>query len=126
MEGRRAEKALFWLAVALAVLGAVSVLALGPKAKTGLYSGLGVGALAGLWGWLMGRGVPWALPLALGNVGFGALAFGWRAFVSWLAFADGKADRLGPAIITTFMCAACAAVFPLLIRRWQEEESAAR
>lgn len=121
----RAEKALLWLGGLLIVLGVVSVAVLGAKARSGLYSGMGVGALVIVWSALMRRNVPWALPVAIGNVGFGALAFGWRAFVAWLALLDGRADRLVPGLITSVMCIACTAALPALLRRWREEEAAA-
>ncbi len=122
---RASVRGLTLLGVWLIAAGAVSVALMGARAKSGFFSGAGVGALSLLWAWLMARGAAWALPVAIGNIGFGALAFGWRAFISWLALADGKHDRLKPAVLTTLMCAACAAVLPMLLRQWREEEAAA-
>lgn len=122
--GAKSSRWLVGYGLLLIALGVMSVAIMGPKAKTGLYTGLGVGALSILWGMLMARGLPWVLPVAIGNIGFGALAFGWRAFISWLALLDGKPDRLVPALISTLMCAGAAAVFAQLLRQWREEEAA--
>lgn len=119
----KSSRWLIWYGLLLVALGALSVLVMGPKARTGLYAGVGVGVLSLLWGVLVGRRVAWALPVALGNIGFGALAFGWRCFVSFLAYLDGKPERLAPALISGVMCGGAVVVFTQLLRQWRAEEA---
>jgi hypothetical protein len=121
----RAAKGMVLYGALLIALGILAFALMGWRARTGLYAGIGVGALSALWGFLMARGVPWVLPVALGNVGFAALAFGWRAFIDGLEMFDGRPGHLAPALISTAMCAASAVMLSVLVRQWHEEEAAA-
>ncbi len=73
------------------------------KAKTALISGGTFGGLSMLWGWLMTRGVAWSRWAAIGTTTLLTGVFIWRASVSWMAVADGIADKRTAALLITAM-----------------------
>jgi uncharacterized membrane protein (UPF0136 family) len=91
------------------------------KAKTALISGGTFGALSMLWGALMARGAPRARWAALVTSGLLVAVFAWRASASWLAVADGAADKRFAAILITAMGAASLAICAALLRRGHRE-----
>jgi uncharacterized membrane protein (UPF0136 family) len=91
------------------------------KAKTALISGGTFGALSMLWGALMARGAAWSRWAALVTSGLLVAVFAWRASASWLAVADGAADKRFAAILITAMGAASLANCAALLRRGQRE-----
>jgi uncharacterized membrane protein (UPF0136 family) len=76
------------------------------KAKTALISGGTFGALSILWGALMIRGMAWSRWAAFVTTAFLVAVFAWRASVSWLAVANGAADKRFAAVLITLMGAA--------------------
>ena len=86
------------------------------KAKTALISGGTFGALSILWGWLMTRGFAWSRWAGCGTTAFLAAIFGWRASVSWLAFANGASDKLTAALLITAMGTASVLMLVALVR----------
>ena len=86
------------------------------KAQTALISGGTFGALSILWGVLMARGVAWSRWAALVTSALLLAVFSWRATVSWLAVAEGNADKLTAATLITVMGAASLSTVVVLLR----------
>ncbi len=86
------------------------------KAKTALMSGGAFGALSMLWGWLMTRGFAWSRWAGCATTAFLVVVFSWRASVSWMAFANGAADKLTAAVLITAMGAASILMLIALVR----------
>ena len=86
------------------------------KAKTALMSGGTFGALSILWGWLMTRGFAWSRWAGCATTAFLVVVFSWRASVSWMAFANGAADKLTAAVLITAMDAASILMLVALVR----------
>jgi uncharacterized membrane protein (UPF0136 family) len=86
------------------------------KAKTALMSGGAFGALSMLWGWLMTRGFAWSRWAWCATTAFLVVIFTWRVIVSWMAFANGAADKLTGAILVTAMSVASVFMLVALVR----------
>jgi uncharacterized membrane protein (UPF0136 family) len=100
----------------LILCGVVGYLSNPEKAKTALMSG-GTFGLLNFWlGWLAFRGWRPSVPAALGTAGFLGLVFTWRATVSWMAFAEGQAEKLVAANIISAMLVATLALLLFLLR----------
>ena len=98
----------------LFLVGVIGFLSNPDKAKTALISGGLFGSISALWGLLVRKGVPWAVPAALGTVSFVTVAFTWRAWVSWAAYLQGQSEKLVPAGLITALWIASVIVLPIL------------
>ena len=100
----------------LILLGLAGYLPNPGKAHTALISGGGFGALSILWGALGAKGVRWSWPAALGTTALLLVACAWRAGLSWLAVANGQAEKVFASIIITLMLAVSAFMLFSLLR----------
>ena len=100
----------------LILLGVIGHLTHPEQALTALVFGGGFGALWMLWGILGARGVRWSWPAALATTALLLVACAWWASLSWLAVANGQAERLFVSMIITLMFAVSASVLLLMLR----------
>lgn len=109
------SKWMFAYGLFLIALGAAGYLSNPEKAATALMSGGTFGALSMLWGWLMSRGIGWSRWAASATTALLIVVFGWRASVSWMAFAGGASEKLPAAILITLMGTASLAMLVFLL-----------
>jgi uncharacterized membrane protein (UPF0136 family) len=107
---------LFIFGIFLILLGVVGYMTHPEKPVTALISGGGFGALWILWGILGAKGIRWSWPAALATTALLALACVWRASLSWLAVADGQAEKAFASAVITMMLAVSAAMLFLLLK----------
>ena len=112
----RMARALIAYGAFLMLMGLAGYLSNPEKAKTALMSGGIFGTLSILWGWMMARGFAWSGWSACATTAFLVVVFSWRASVSWMAFANGAADKLTAAVLITAMGAASILMLVALVR----------
>ena len=100
----------------LILAGVVGYLSNPEKAQTALFSGGTFGALHIGLGWLMHRGWKPTRRVALGSTALLGGVFIWRTTVTWMAYADGRPEKLVAAVIISSMLAASCLMFVLLFR----------
>jgi uncharacterized membrane protein (UPF0136 family) len=100
----------------LIAVGVAGYLSNPEKAATALISGGTFGVLSMAWGFLLRSGRAWARTGAIATTGFLSLVFGWRSTASWLAFLDGKTEKLVAASLITAMLVASVTTLFVLVR----------
>jgi hypothetical protein len=100
----------------LIAVGVVGYLSNPEKAATALVSGGTFGALSIGWGLLLRTGRGWARTGAIVTTGLLSLVFSWRSIASWMAFVNGKPEKLVAASLITAMLVASVATLFVLVR----------
>ena len=83
-------------------------------AKTALFSGSVFGGLSAFWGVVMLQGYRWARFGALATTLVLAVAFSWRAWVGWMAVAQGQPKLFASVLISLMLAASMASLLVLL------------
>lgn len=102
------------------VVGLVSVLMMGPKAKTAVMATLPVGLVVIGLALAARKGRGWALPGAKGALAFFTLVFLVRAFTGWMSVINGRPEKLIPAAVISVLGGVTVVV---LARLWQESSA---
>ena len=104
----------------LIAIGVAGYLSNPEKAATALISGGTFGALSIAWGLLLRAGRGWARTGAIVTTGFLSLVFSWRSIASWMAFLNGKPEKLVAASLITAMLVASVVTLVVLVRGARE------
>lgn len=84
-----------------------------------LFNGGFFGTLVMALGILHRQGRMWTQPASLSATAIFTLTFAWRASIQWYATINGDANRVGIAVLLTFMTVISGALALLLLRHYR-------
>lgn len=113
----RLTRWLFTYGVFLMLIGLAGYLSNPGKAKTALISGGTFGLFSLFLGVLNARGIGWSRKAALGTLIFLGIVFIWRTAATWMAFFNGRPEKLFAACLITLMLAATQVMLFAMFRR---------
>ncbi len=111
------SKWLISFGVFLFICGLAGYLSNPEKAISALIMGSLFGGLSVLWGFLLGKGMGFAKWAALATALLLCVAFSWRSYMSWQAFADGEPKAFAASLITLMLIGSVATVYRLLAKK---------